>query len=299
MIREVILNSFASTLSKKDRDGLNSAVRSIVANPKTFLDNKTFNEFQDWLYYNGGGDKSLSPLTLRVFSIVADKLGINAVHVYELWENDQLIFYPDVPGRLTPTMLDKLIALEYRASKLVDAGKKIYLAYNTGENGIGVMGLFQNKYHGQKPFYLSDVRVDIPFFEARRHNEDSKRLNDIRKENGYDPIPSKDDGYNAERNTKKLIKYLNPDITNKEYKRQYKVAEEVDLNKTMLGHFKEFKDGFKKVSKIEFANLELIFLTIQAIEKYPFNIFIDDDLGKRYLGRAMKVVSLHYEDWEV
>ena len=99
MIREVILNSFASMLSKKDRDGLNSAVRSIVANPKTFLDNKTFNEFQDWLYYNGGSDRALSPLTLRVFSIVADKLGINAVHVYELWENDQLIFYPDVPGR--------------------------------------------------------------------------------------------------------------------------------------------------------------------------------------------------------
>lgn len=97
MIREVILNSFASMLSKKDRDGLNSAVRSIVANPKTFLDNKTFNEFQEWLGYRGGHDEALSPLTLRVFSIVADKLGINAVHVYELWESDQLIFYPDVP----------------------------------------------------------------------------------------------------------------------------------------------------------------------------------------------------------
>lgn len=299
MIKELILNSFAKTLSKRDREALNSATRSLIANPKTFLDSKTFNDYQDWLYYNGGSDRALSPVTLRVFSLVAAKLGIATTEVYFLWVNDQLIFYPDVPGRLTPTMLDKLIALEYRASKLVDAGKKIYLAYNTGENGIGVMDLFQNKYHGQKPFYLSDVRVDIPFFEARRHNEDSKRLNDIRKENGYDPIPSKDDGYNAERNTKKLIKYLNPDITNKEYKRQYKVAEEVDLNKTMLGHFKEFKDGFKKVSKIEFTNLELIFLTIQAIEKYPFNIFIDDDLGKRYLGRAMKVVSLHYEDWEV
>lgn len=301
MIKELILNSFAKCLSKRDREALNSATRSLIANPRTFLDSKTFNDYQDWLYYNGGSDRALSPVTLRVFSIVADKLGVNAVHVYELWVNDQLIFYPDVPGRLTPTMLDKLIALEYRASKLVDAGKKIYLAYNTGENGIGVMGLFQNKYHGQKPFYLSDVRVDIPFFESRRHNEDSKRLNDIRKENGYDPIPSKskDNTYIAERNTKKLIKYLNPDITNKEYKRQYKVAEEVDLNKTMLRHFEEFKDGLKKVSKVEFANPELIFLTIQAIDKYPFNIFIDDDLGKRYLGRAMKVASLYYEDWEV
>lgn len=93
MIREVILNSFASTLSKNDRDGLNSAARSLIANPKTFLDNKTFNEFQDWLGYRGGCDGALSPLTLRVFSIVADKLGVNAVHVYELWESDQLIFY--------------------------------------------------------------------------------------------------------------------------------------------------------------------------------------------------------------
>lgn len=100
MIRGIILNSFTSTLSKKDRDGLNSAVRSIVANPKTFLDNKTFNEFQDWLYYNDGGDRALSPLTLRVFSIVADKLGVNEVHVYELWENDQLIFYPDAPWQI-------------------------------------------------------------------------------------------------------------------------------------------------------------------------------------------------------
>ena len=96
MIREVILNSFASMLSKKDRDGLNSAVRSLIANPKTFLDNKAFNDYQDWLYYNGGSDRALSPLTLRVFIIVADKLGINVAHLYELWENDQLIFYPDV-----------------------------------------------------------------------------------------------------------------------------------------------------------------------------------------------------------
>lgn len=301
MIREVILNSFASTLSKKDRDGLNSAVRSIIANPKTFLDSRAFSEFQDWLYFNGGGNNGLSPLTLRVFSIVADKLGVNAVHVYKLWENDQLIFYPDVPGRLTPTMYDSLIKLEKRASKLVDVGKKIYLVYDIGENSIGVMGLFQNKCRGQKPFYLSDVQVDIPFFKARRHNKDSKRLNDIRIANGFKRIQSKskDDGYSAERNTKKLIKYLNPGITNKEYKRQYKVAEEIDLNNTMLRHFKLFKDGLKKVSKVEFANPELIFLTIQAIDKYPFNIFIDDDLGKRYLEKAMAVVSLHYENWEV
>lgn len=301
MIREVILNSFASTLSKKDRDGLNSAVRSIVANPKTFLDNKAFNDYQDWLYYNGGSDRALSPLTLRVFSIVADKLGINAVHVYELWESDQLIFYPDVPGRLTPTMYDSLIKLEKRASKLVDAGKKIYLVYDMGFNKIGVTSLFFNNCRGQKPFYLSDVRVDIPFFEARRHNEDSKRLNDIRKENGYDPIPSKSnyDEYSPYRNTKKLIKLLNPSITSKEYKRQYEASWSIDFNKTAKRHFRMFKEGLRKVSKVKFANPELIFLTIQATDKYPFNIFIDDDLGKRYLEKAMAVVSLHYEDWEV
>lgn len=301
MIKEMILNSFAKCLSKRDREALNSATRSLIANPRTFLDSKTFNDYQDWLYYNGGSDRALSPVTLRVFSIVADKLGINAVHVYELWESDQLIFYPDVPGRLTPTMLDKLIALEYRASKLVDAGKKIYLAYNTGENGIGVMGLFQNKCRGQKPFYLSDVRVDIPFFEARRHNEDSKRLNDIRKENGYDPIPSKSnyDEYSPYRNTKKLIKLLNPSITSKEYKRQYEASWSIDFNKTAKRHFRMFKEGLRKVSKVKFANPELIFLTIQATDKYPFNIFIDDDLGKRYLEKTMEVVSLHYENWEV
>lgn len=301
MIKEMILNSFAKCLSKRDREALNSATRSIIANPRTFLDHKTFNDYQDWLYYNGGSDRALSPVTLRVFSLVAEKLGVNAVHVYELWVNDQLIFYPDVPGRLTPTMLDKLIALEYRASKLVDAGKKIYLAYNTGENGIGVMGLFQNKCRGQKPFYLSDVRVDIPFFEARRHNEDSKRLNDIRKENGYDPIPSTSnyDEYSPYRNTKKLIKLLNPSITSKEYKRQYEASWSIDFNKTAKRHFRMFKEGLRKVSKVKFANPELIFLTIQATDKYPFNIFIDDDLGKRYLEKAMAVVSLHYENWEV
>lgn len=123
MIREVILNSFASTLSKNDRDGLNSAARSLIANPKTFLDNKTFNEFQ------------------------------------ASWS--------------------------------------------------------------------------------------------------------------------------------------------IDFNKTTKRHFRMFKEGLRKVSKVKFANPELIFLTIQATDKYPFNIFIDDDLGKHYLEKAMGVVSLHYEKWEV
>ena len=301
MIKEMILNSFAKCLSKRDREALNSATRSIIANPRTFLDHKTFNDYQDWLYYNGDSDRALSPVTLRVFSLVAEKLGIAIIEAYFLWVNDQLIFYPDVPGRLTPTMLDKLIALEYRASKLVEAGKKIYLAYNTGENGIGVMGLFQNKCRGQKPFYLSDVRVDIPFFESRRHNEDSKILNDIRKENGFDPVSSKSnyDEYSPYRNTKKLIKLLNPSITSKEYKRQYEASWSIDFNKTAKRHFRMFKEGLRKVSKVKFANPELIFLTIQATDKYPFNIFIDDDLGKRYLEKAMAVVSLHYEDWEV
>lgn len=301
MIKEMILNSFAKCLSKRDREALNSAVRSIVANPKTFLDNKTFNDYQDWLYYNGGSDRALSPVTLRVFSIVADKLGINAVHVYELWENDQLIFYPDVPGRLTPTMYDSLIKLEKRASKLVDVGKKIYLVYDMGFNKIGVTSLFFNKCRGHKPFNLADVKTDIPFFNARHKEKECKSLNDIRKENGFDPIPSKSnyDEYSPYRNTKKLIKLLNPSITSKEYKRQYEVSWSIDFNKTVKRHFRMFKEGLRKVSKVKFANPELIFLTIQATDKYQFNIFIDDDLGKRYLEKAMAVVSLHYENWEV
>lgn len=301
MIKEMILNSFAKCLSKRDREALNSATRSLIANPKTVLDNKTFNDYQDWLYYNGGSDRALSPVTLRVFSIVADKLGINAVHVYELWESDQLIFYPDVPGRLTPTMYDSLIKLEKRASKLVDAGKKIYLVYDMGFNKIGVTSLFFNKCRGQKPFNLADVKTDIPFFKARHEKKECKSLNDIRKENGFDPVPSKSnyDEYSPYRNTKKLIKLLNPSITSKEYKRQYEVSWSIDFNKTVKRHFRMFKEGLRKVSKVKFANPELIFLTIQATDKYPFNIFIDDDLGKRYLEKAMGVVSLHYEDWEV
>lgn len=301
MIKEMILNSFAKCLSKRDREALNSATRSLIANPRTFLDSKTFNDYQDWLYYNGGSDRALSPVTLRVFSIVADKLGVNAVHVYELWVNDQLIFYPDVPGRLTPTMLDKLIALEYRASKLVDAGKKIYLVYDMGFNKIGITTLFFNKYRGQKPFNLADVKADIPFFNARHNEKERVTLNDLRRVYGYDPIPSKSnyDEYSPYRNTKKLIKLLNPSITSKEYKRQYEASWSIVFNKTAIRHFRMFKEGLRKVSKVKFANPELIFLTIQATDKYPFNIFIDDDLGKRYLEKVMAVVSLHYENWEV
>lgn len=73
----------------------------------------------------------------------------------------------------------------------------------------------------------------------------------------------------------------------------------IDFNKTVKRHFRMFKEGLRKVSKVKFANPELIFLTIQATDKYPFNIFIDDDLGKRYLEKAMGVISLHYENWEV
>lgn len=157
-------------------------------------------------------------------------------------------------------MYDSLIKLEKRASKLVDAGKKIYLVYDMGFN-----------------------------------------LNDLRKVYGYDPIPSKSnyDEYSPYRNTKKLIKLLNPSITSKEYKRQYEASWSIDFNKTAKRHFRMFKEGLRKVSKVKFANPELIFLTIQATDKYPFNIFIDDDLGKRYLEKVMAVVSLHYEDWEV
>lgn len=306
MIREIILNSFASMLSKKDRDGLNSAVRSIVANPKTFLDSRTFDKYQDFLYYNGGLGDTLSPLTLRVFSIVSDKLGVNVTHVYELWENDQLIFYPDVPGRLTPTMYDSLIKLEKRASKLVDAGKKIYLVYDMGFNKIGVTSLFFNKCRGQKPFNLADVKTDIPFFKARHEKKEYVTLNDLRKENGFDPVSSKSnyDEYSPYRNTKKLIKYLKPDITNKEYKRQYDASWNVEFDKIEKLQFRTFKEGLRKVSKVKFANPKLIFLAVQANTKlnYPYNIYAlreDDILGRHYLEKLMSTVSFYYKDWEI
>lgn len=306
MIREIILNSFASMLSKKDRDGLNSAVRSIVANPKTFLDSRTFDKYQDWLYYNGGLGDTLSPLTLRVFSIVSDKLGVNVTHVYELWENDQLIFYPDVPGRLTPTMYDSLIKLEKRASKLVDAGKKIYLVYDMGFNKIGVTSLFFNKCRGQKPFNLADVKTDIPFFKARHEKKEYVTLNDLRKENGFDPVSSKSnyDEYSPYSNTKKLIKYLKPDITNKEYKRQYDASWNVEFDKIEKLRFRTFKEGLRKVSKVKFANPKLIFLAVQANTKlnYTYNIYAlreDDILGRHYLEKLMSTVSFYYKDWEV
>ena len=198
-------------------------------------------------------------------------------------------------------MYDSLIKLEKRASKLVDAGKKIYLVYDMGFNKIGVTSLFFNKCRGQKPFNLADVKADIPFFKARHEKKECKSLNNIRKENGFDPVPSKSnyDEYSPYRNTKKLIKLLNPSITSKEYKQQYEESWSIDFNKTVKRHFRMFKEGLRKVSKVKFANQELIFLTIQATDKYPFNIFIDDDLGKRYLEKAMAVVSLHYENWEV
>lgn len=179
--------------------------------------------------------------------------------------------------------------------------KKDCLVYDMGFNKIGVTSLFFNKCRGQKPFNLADVKADIPFFQARHNEKERKSLNNIRKENGFDPVSSKSnyDEYSPYRNTKKLIRYLDPSITSKEYKRQYDASWNVKFDKIVKLRFRAFKEGLRKISKVEFANPELIFLTIQATDKYPFNIFIDDDLGKRYLEKVMGVVSLHYENWEV
>lgn len=285
MLQKFILNNMTKGLTKHERDTLNEIIHTMVGNAHKFLGVDEYKEYVFWQKYRTDVD-ALSPLTVRVFYWIAEQLGGNTLQVFQLWKDGQLIFYPDLPERLSEWSLGALENLEKKASRKVEKGEPIYLVYDCGFAKLGLTSIPATKTRGKMPFNLADRDLPIQFFKARRNKKELFQRND-------------NDGYSAERNTKKLIKYLNPTITNKEYKRQFKVAEEVDLNKTMLRHFKLFKDGLKKVSKVEFANPELIFLTIQATDKYPFNIFIDDDLGKRYLEKAMAVVSLHYENWEV
>ena len=300
MLQKFILNDMAKELTKHERDTLNNIINTMVSDAYKFVGPDEYKDYKLWFGCRTNGDL-LSPLTVRVFYWIAEQLGGNTLQVFQLWKDDQLIFYPDLPGRLSKWSLGALGNLEKKASRKVEKGEPIYLVYDCGFGKLGLTSIRATKTRGKIPFNLADRDLPIQFFEARRHNEDSKRLNDIRKENGYDPIPSKSnyDEYSPYRNTKKLIKLLNPSITSKEYKRQYEASWSIDFNKTVKRHFRMFKEGLRKVSKVKFANPELIFLTIQATDKYPFNIFIDDDLGKRYLEKAMGVVSLHYENWEV
>lgn len=300
MLQKFILNNMAKELTKHERDTLNEIIHTMVSNAHKFLGPDEYKEYVFWQKYRTDVD-ALSPLTVRVFYWIAEQLGCNTLQVFQLWKDDQFIFYPDLPGRLSEWSLGALENLEKKASRKVEKGEPIYLVYDCSFAKLGLISIQPNKVRGKMPFNLADRDLPIQFFNARHKEKERKRLNDIRKENGYDPIPSKSnyDEYSPYRNTKKLIKLLNPSITSKEYKRQYEASWSIDFNKTAKRHFRMFKEGFRKVSKVKFANPELIFLTIQATDKYPFNIFIDDDLGKRYLEKAMAVVSLHYEDWEV
>lgn len=300
MLQKFILNDMAKELTKHERDTLNNIINTMVSDAYKFLGPDEYKDYKLWFGCRTNGDL-LSPLTVRVFYWIAEQLGGNTLQVFQLWKDDQLIFYPDLPGRLSKWSLGALANLEKKASRKVEKGEPIYLVYDCGFAKLGLTSIRATKTRGKIPFNLSDRDLPIQFFKARRKEKESKRLNDIRKENGYDPIPSKSnyDEYSPYRNTKKLIKLLNPSITSKEYKRQYEASWSIDFNKTAKRHFRMFKEGLRKVSKVKFANPELIFLTIQATDKYPFNIFIDDDLGKRYLEKAMAVVSLHYEYWEV
>ena len=300
MLQKFILNNMAKGLTKHERDTLNEIIKTMIGNPRMFLDADEYKEYCFWQKHRTDVD-ALSPLTVRVFYWIAEQLGGNTLQIFQLWKDDQLIFYPDLPERLSEWSLGALENLEKKASCKVEKGEPIYLVYDYGFAKLGLTSIRATKTRGKIPFNLADRDLPIQFFKARHEKKECKRLNDIRKENGYDPIPSKSnyDEYSPYRNTKKLIKLLNPSITNKEYKRQYEASWSIDFNKTAKRHFRMFKEGLRKVSKVKFANPELIFLTIQATDKYPFNIFIDDDLGKRYLEKAMAVVSLHYENWEV
>lgn len=300
MLQKFILNNMAKELTKHERDTLNNIINTMVSDAYKFLGPDEYKDHKLWFGCRTNGDL-LSPLTVRVFYWIAEQLGGNTLQVFQLWKDDQLIFYPDLPGRLSEWSLGALKNLEKKASRKVEKGEPIYLVYDCGFAKLGLTSIPATKTRGKIPFNLADRDLPIQFFNARHKEKERKSLNDIRKENGYDPIPSKSnyDEYSPYRNTKKLIKLLNPSITSKEYKRQYEASWSIDFNKTVKRHFRMFKEGLRKVSKVKFANPELIFLTIQATDKYPFNIFIDDDLGKHYLEKAMGVVSLHYENWEV
>lgn len=300
MLQKFILNDMAKELTKHERDTLNNIINTMVSDAYKFLGPDEYKDYKLWFGCRTNVDL-LSPLTVRVFYWIAEQLGGNTLQVFQLWKDDQLIFYPDLPGRLSEWSLGALDNLEKKASRKVEKGEPIYLVYDCGFAKLGLTSIKATKTRGKIPFNLADRDLPIQFFKARRNKKERKSLNDIRKENGFDPVPSKSnyDEYSPYRNTKKLIKLLNPSITSKEYKRQYEASWSIDFNKTAKRHFRMFKEGLRKVSKVKFANLELIFLTIQATDKYPFNIFIDDDLGKRYLEKVMAVVSLHYENWEV
>lgn len=300
MLQKFILNDMAKELTKHERDTLNNIINTMVSDAYKFLGPDEYKDYKLWFGCRTNGDL-LSPLTVRVFYWIAEQLGGNTLQVFQLWKDDQLIFYPDLPGRLSEWSLGALENLEKKASRKVEKGEPIYLVYDCGFAKLGLTSIRATKTRGKIPFNLSDRDLPIQFFKARHEKKECKSLNDIRKENGFDPIPSKSnyDEYSPYRNTKKLIKLLNPSITSKEYKHQYEASWSIDFNKTVKRHFRMFKEGLRKVSKVKFANPELIFLTIQATDKYPFNIFIDDDLGKRYLEKVMSIVSLHYENWEV
>ena len=305
MLQKFILNNMAKTLSKHDLESLNGIIQSMIGNPRMFLDADEYGEYCFWKKYRTDVEP-LSPLTVRVFYWVADQLDGNTLQIFQLWKDDQLIFYPDLPARLSKSGLESLEKLEQRASRLVENGEPIYLVYDSGFSKLGMTSIRATKTRGKTPFNLADRNLPIQFFEARRKEKECKSLNDIRKENGFDPVPSKSnyDEYSPYRNTKKLIKYLKPGITSKEYKRQYDASWNVEFDKIEKLRFRTFKEGLRKVSKVKFANPELIFLTVQANTKlnYPYNICAlreDDILGRHYLEKVMSTVSFHYEDWEV
>lgn len=284
MLQKFILNDMAKELSKHELNTLNNIIRCMVGSPYAFLDPDERRDYDFWFRYRRDVD-ALSPLTVRVFYWIADQLGGNTIQIFQLWKDDQLIFYPDVPGRLSKISLESLEKLEQRASRKVEEGEPVYLVYDSGFSKLGLTSIRATKTRGKMPFNLADRDLPIQFFEARRREKEKVQS-------------SQTDEFSKYRNTKKFVKLLNPDISSKEYKRQFEVAENVSWNNKMGEQFAIFKAGLKKVSNVKFANPEFLFLTIQANTVYSFRQ-LNQGLGKYFLAKAMGVIALNHEDWEV
>lgn len=78
----------------------------------------------------------------------------DTLQVFQLWKDDQLIFYPDLPGRLSEWSLGALKNLEKKASRIVESGEPIYLVYDCSFAKLGLISIQANKVRGKMPFNL-------------------------------------------------------------------------------------------------------------------------------------------------
>ena len=137
MLQKFILNDMAKELTKHERDTLNNIINTMVSDAYKFLGPDEYKDYKLWFGCRTNGDL-LSPLTVRVFYWIAEQLGGNTLQIFQLWKDDQLIFYPDLPGRLSEWSLGALDNLEKKASRKVEKGEPIYLVYDCGFAKLGL-----------------------------------------------------------------------------------------------------------------------------------------------------------------